>query len=102
MALREFQDERGAPWRVCDVVPSHVERRSGSDRRKQKRLGIPERRQRRQHRMIVAPRFRAGWLVFESAAERRRLGPVPAGWDRWPDEELRTLLRDAETLRPAG
>lgn len=99
MALREFQDERGQTWQVCDVSPSYVERRSGVERRRAARPGKPDRRQRRQHRMAVAPRFRAGWLIFETRAERRRLGPIPPGWNYMPEDELRTLLQDAEPLR---
>lgn len=99
MALREFSDERGQKWQVCDVSPTHVERRGGGERRRRPRSGTPDRRQRRGHRMVVAPRFRAGWLVFECPTERRRLGPIPPGWDYLPDSELLTLLRDAELLR---
>lgn len=99
MALREFADERGRVWQVCDVLPTYVERRSGTDRRRQPRPGTRERRQRRQHRMAVAPRFRSGWLVFETRSERRRLGPIPPGWEYWPDNQLRVLLHDAEVLR---
>lgn len=99
VALREFADERGRIWQVCDVLPTYVERRSGTDRRRQPRPGTRERRQKRQHRMAVAPRFRSGWLVFETRSERRRLGPIPPGWEYWPDNQLRVLLHDAEVLR---
>ena len=99
MALREFTDEGGHRWEVCDVSPAYVERRSGVERRRQPRPDAVERRKHRQHRMVVAPRFRNGWLIFESADERRRLGPIPPGWHVWPESELRSLLRDAETLR---
>lgn len=102
MALRELTDDRGRRWQVCDVSPTHVERRSGAERRRRTRPGAVDRRQRRGHRMVVAPRFRSGWLVFESPTERRRLGPIPPGWDFLPDEELLTLLRDAESLRSLG
>ena len=99
VALREFADERGRVWQVCDVLPTYVERRSGTDRRRQPRPGTRERRQKRQHRMMVAPRFRSGWLVFETRTERRRLGPIPPGWEYWTDTQLRVLLNDAEVLR---
>lgn len=99
VALREFTDDRGDAWQVCNVQPAYVERRSGADRRKVARTNAAERRKRHQHRMIVAPRYREGWLIFKSPLERRRLGPIPPGWETWPDEQLRALLRDAETLR---
>lgn len=102
MALREFRDERGRTWQVCDVRPMYIERRSGIDRRRTARPGKPDRRQRRQPRMMVAPRFRGGWLVFDTRGERRRLGPIPQGWEYWDDHELRSLLRDAEILQTVG
>jgi hypothetical protein len=36
-----------------------------------------------------------GWLVFECELEKRRLGPVPEGWDALPDQELGKLLESA-------
>lgn len=36
-----------------------------------------------------------GWLVFECEVEKRRLGPVPEGWDALADEELGRLLESA-------
>lgn len=102
MALREFRDDRGQSWQVCNVQPTYVERRSGVERRRTLRPDAIDRRVRRQHRMIVAPRFRTGWLIFESRHERRRLGPIPPGWEGCADEELCAMLRDAETLRSLG
>ena len=102
MALREFMDERGRMWLVCDVRPAYIERRGGVDRRKASRPGSPERRQRRPHRMVVPPRFRAGGLVFDTRGGRRRLGPVPPGWELRGDDELRALLADAEVLVYSG
>jgi len=101
VALREFIDERGNHWQVCDVNPGYIERRSGADRRsRSRRAGMPERRVRRQPRMVVAPRFRTGWLVFESNGDRRRLGPIPPGWEFASERDLRGLLYSAEQLRP--
>jgi len=100
VAMREFDDERGEAWQVVDVQPSYVERRSGGDRRSRARG--PDRRRGRQHRMVVAPRFRFGWLVFESRRERRRLGPIPPSWEYATEEELRRLLGEAEQLRSVG
>lgn len=41
-----------------------------------------------------------GWLVFECEAEKRRLGPVPDGWDALADDELGTLLDSAVHVQP--
>ena len=33
-----------------------------------------------------------GWLVFHSANERRRERPIPPGWDKLPDDAIRSLV----------
>jgi hypothetical protein len=40
-----------------------------------------------------------GWLVFQSDLEKRRLGPIPEGWDALPDEDLGGLLESAPLVR---
>jgi len=55
------------------------ERRSGLDRRE----GTT-----RQPRANIAEEFTYGWLCFECADEKRRLAPVPEGWDRADDETI--------------
>ena len=57
------------------------ERRSGDDRRAgEKGPGIS--------RATIAPEFTYGWLCFETSDEKRRLAPVPEGWDRADDESI--------------
>ena len=36
----------------------------------------------------VAAEFTYGWLCFETTGEKRRLAPVPEGWDRADDETI--------------
>lgn len=36
-----------------------------------------------------------GWLTFESEGEKRRLCPIPEGWDGWEEERLALALRAA-------
>jgi len=55
------------------------ERRTGLDRR-------------RIHR-TVSPGLENGWLTFESAAEKRRLAPIPAGWEDLGDAGLEELCQ---------
>ena len=55
-----------------------TERRSGEERR------IGE----RDARAPVAAEFAYGWLCFETTGEKRRLAPVPEGWDRADDETI--------------
>lgn len=106
MALRNFTDEAGSEWRVWDVVP-HV-LRGGVERRRtdRRRGGVhayagPERRvggDRRARAGGMTPTLGAGWLCFENGAEKRRLTPIPAGWDEAPAEELRGLLARARSV----
>jgi|SRR5215213_4517370 len=111
MALRNFKDSRGGEWRVWDVVP-HVARRSGERRRRDRRQGLaanytgPERRRGRDRRVrtpgLLTPGLESGWLCFEGDADKRRLTPVPAGWDEAPDEELEGLLQRARPVTRRG
>ena len=58
-----------------------AERRSGDDRRaEEKKPGVM--------RATIAPEFTYGWLCFETVGEKRRLAPVPEGWDRADDETI--------------
>jgi hypothetical protein len=66
MTMRSCTDRRGIRWEVFEVLP-------GADGRAIARM--PE-------------AFRAGWLCFQSASERRRLAPIPLGWQQWEDREL--------------
>ena len=60
--LRDFTDADGTQWRVWDVNPA-VYARDSSEQLK-RRLSIPP-----------------GWLCFSSGTERRRLAPIPHGWE---------------------
>jgi len=57
----------------------NVERRSGNERRLGERL---------RPRASIAEEFTYGWLCFECKDEKRRLAPVPEGWDRADDEMI--------------
>ena len=101
MALRNFQDEQGREWRVWDVVPQRVsgqEERRAADRR---RGGVhayegPERRGGRDRRRgAMLPGLGTGWLCFQNGEEKRRLSPIPAGWDEVDEVELQGLLERA-------
>lgn len=39
-----------------------------------------------------------GWLVFQCGDEKRRLAPVPDGWEELDPEELESLLVHAERV----
>lgn len=75
MAYREFTDGGGISWRAWDTYPGSAAN--------------------------VRPGFESGWLGFECESERRRLAPVPAGWETATDDQLRAMLADAQPNRPA-
>ncbi|HEU0079686.1 MAG TPA: hypothetical protein VFQ76_18655 [Longimicrobiaceae bacterium] len=74
MAYREFTDRQGRTWRAWDTYP--------------------------QSRSIVTAPYAEGWLCFESQAGKRRLTPIPEGWDELPQERLCMLLRAADQVVP--
>jgi hypothetical protein len=78
MAIREFTDSAGVAWRVWATRPP------------QAGAGYHE-------------SFRSGWLTFESATgSRRRLAPIPRGWEDAPRERLELMCRAAEAVRRTG
>lgn len=109
MSYRTFLDAGGRRWEVWLVTPAAAERRrvdrraasagsepftSGPERRK-----TPERRRVPFHRSVaVASEFSQGWLCFESEGEKRRLAPVPAGWDEAGPNQLLTWLQAAKRV----
>jgi hypothetical protein len=96
MAHREFIDERGVQWQAWEVIPTSVERRSSGERRFGAR-GQRDRRRRSEPRIRMNDGLAAGWLVFESSHEKRRLRPIPEGWAQRTDHELEQLCDAAES-----
>ena len=68
MSSRAFRDRNGVEWRVWSTIPSNPHTLGGE--------------------------FGQGWLTFESEVGRRRLAPIPAGWEDAPDSRLE-LYRQA-------
>lgn len=108
MAYRTFVDPEGRSWQVWEVRPSGIERRRG-DRRTgvlpfgggaERRSG-QERRTVRQPRAILNEYLSQGWLAFHSATEKRRLAPIPDGWDELSAVELGELCERADAV-PRG
>ena len=70
MQIREFADADGVLWRVWSTIP-----RAGGA-----------------HPMI------AGWLTFDSERARRRLVPVPPGWQDASVFRLRQYCLEAQPV----
>ena len=73
MAYAEFTDRAGKSWRVWFTRPRLSEVLT-----------------------ILPGDWKEGWLTFESGDEKRRLAPVPAGWERLTPQRLELLCRMAE------
>jgi hypothetical protein len=76
MPLREFRDSSGVQWRVWETTP--------------------------QPGAVFDERLKSGWLTFESADTRRRLAPIPSGWEEAPADRLELMCRAAEPARRSG
>ena len=51
---------------------------------------------------MIPEALRGGWLCFESTSAKRRLAPVPRGWDDLDDDALRSLLGKAAPVSAVG
>lgn len=77
----EFRDSDGVEWSVSEVSPT-----AGI-------VGSLE---------LLPSEYRAGWLSFKSARERRRLMPYPADWRDRSSDELAELCRRAKPVLVSG
>ena len=104
MPLREFTDSTGKAWKVWDVHPGKGNDRPDQERRNpdpillyrgEERRSGKDGRARNAYRRIIPLNE---WLAFESGDEKRRLSPIPAGWQDKSDAELEELVRAAERV----
>lgn len=82
--LRAFTDSTGVEWRVWDVFPSAGPADVGADALSGS---------------LKNTAFANGWLCFESEREKRRLAPIPAGWE-FHEPTLLEKLREKATPVP--
>lgn len=112
VSYRTFLDTTGKRWEVWLVTPAAAERRK-ADRRAAAASGegftgterrrTPERRMAPFRRSVaVASEFSNGWLCFESEGEKRRLAPVPPGWEEAGPDRLSTWLQAAKRVVKCG
>lgn len=83
--LRGFTDSTGVEWRVWEVIPSRAA------------IGTSVRAQ--SHTSLNATPYANGWLCFESEVEKRRLAPIPDGWELRPAGEIARLLHEATPVQ---
>jgi len=114
VSYRTFLDSTGRRWEVWLVTPAAAERRK-ADRRAgpadgsnalegfADRRRTPERRKSPFRRnVVVATEYSNGWLCFESEGEKRRLAPVPEGWDEVGPDRLSNWLQAAKRVVKCG
>ena len=85
--LREFKDTKGVEWLVWDVFPSAG---AGEQRISDPGAAFP-------HRELAD-----GWLCFESGSEKRRVAPIPPGWEQFTPAQLESLCRSAGYISRPG
>ena len=100
MPHRQFLDASGTLWTVWDVHPSRVQHELDLARAARHGQAAPS--SPRPILRLDGP-FAAGWLCFESGHGKRRLAPIPTGWDQLPVEHLAMLCDTAASVRkPEG
>ena len=105
MAYRIFRDSHGTEWQAWDVVPRLEERRVNDRRARVAEPRQADRRARLDRRILSGPRsvltrgMGAGWLCFAADVEKRRLSPIPEGWEHCPSAQLERYCAVATTAR---
>jgi hypothetical protein len=114
VSYRTFLDSTGKRWEVWLVTPAAAERRKVDRRAAAAARGedlsgfadrrlTPDRRKNPFRRSIeVASEYSQGWLCFESEGEKRRLAPVPEGWDEAGPDRMATWLQAAKRVVKCG
>jgi hypothetical protein len=99
MPHRQFTDSKQTKWEVWDVEPSDAERRTNQrDRRRARRTSGERRKVEDRSRVRVKSSLAHGWLAFESKHDRRRLAPIPTGWESLDEASLERLCEQARSI----
>ena len=115
MSYRTFLDSTGRRWEVWLITPTAAERRK-IDRRSAAgasantpyvgdldRRRTPERRRGPFRRSVaVASEYSNGWLCFECEGDKRRLAPVPDGWQEAGPDRMSGWLQIAKRVVKCG
>ena len=84
--LRAFRDSTGVEWRVWEVFPSKASPLSSADSMSRTSL--------------MGSAYANGWLCFESDREKRRLAPIPQGWEHSGPRQIEELWKAATPVAP--
>jgi hypothetical protein len=76
-------------WDVWDVRPQTMGARPTDDTEQRPRVRSPFSRE-----------LSDGWLCFEAGGIKRRLWPIPTGWEMMNERDLATLCARASTAPP--
>ena len=82
--LRGFTDSSGVAWRVWEVFPTRADVLTTAETFARSSLKETP--------------FANGWLCFESSHAKKRLAPIPPGWEFGNDESLERLCAEAEAV----
>ena len=107
MPLREFVDGEHRTWQVWDTVPksaseSAIFERSAQIMAQTKARELEGASADRAAAAAALRRFtrgrERGWLTFMRGDDKRRLSPIPDGWEKFDDARLIALLQRAELV----
>jgi hypothetical protein len=96
MALRTFTDSRGEEWQVWNIEPMFRTYAESDCSAPDGAVAELERKG-----TLYTPGLEGGWLCFDNGSEKRRLTPIPGGWEDAPDEALEAFCRRAASVRRA-
>lgn len=99
--FREFTDSRGLHWRIWRVTPSDSARGAVSTP-PQGVASSPERAARIARDESRRAEWTQGWLLFETAGQRKRLIPIPEGWTVASAAALEVMCDSAKPVREPG
>ena len=91
MPLREFADSLGQVWQAWDTHPTAGGHFSKGESAFTRFVASTAKREGREP-TTVRDQYAEGWLTFRLANVRRRLAPIPVGWDGADDSTLRIYL----------
>jgi hypothetical protein len=78
--FRRFRDADGIEWTAWEVDAAHIAESL-------------------QRSAYLDPALAEGWIAFDNLhGDRRRLAPIPEGWELSSDEQLRGLLTRARPV----